>query len=189
MPTNLQIHPSAKIMEGVILAGNISIGENTYIAPGVVINANGGCIAIGSNTVIMENAIIRASVKFDCQIEDNIMIGPKACITGATIHNGCFIATNATVFHGAELFDGTVVAVNAIVHIASSCPKNTFVPISHIAFGNPVKVYGPAEIPAFHAALKELGFAKYVYEIDTAGLPNEEIYRQMTEKFLANVVT
>lgn len=187
MASHNQIHPSAKVMTGVILNGDITIGENTYVASGVVINSNGGRIVIGSNTVIMESAIIRASSKFNCHIGDNIMIGPKACITGAIIRDGCFIATNATIFHGSELLSGTVVAVNGIVHIASHCPSNTFVPINHIAFGNPVKVYSPSEIPAFHAALKEVGFAKFVYDIDTTGLPNEEIYRQMTEKFLASL--
>ena len=97
------IHNSAKIDDSVIIKGNVSIGENTYIAPGVIINATHGSIEISANTVIMENAIIRSSAKFDCTIGDNVLIGPKACITGATIHDACFIGTNATIFHGSAI--------------------------------------------------------------------------------------
>jgi carbonic anhydrase/acetyltransferase-like protein (isoleucine patch superfamily) len=185
--THPQIHPSARIMQGVIIDGPVTIGENTYVAPGAILSANGGTIEIGNNTVIMENAIIRGSVKFNCKIGNNVLIGPKACITGATINDACFIATNATIFHGSELAGGTVLAVNGIIHIGTVCTANTYIPINHIAFGNPARIYSPAEILNFHAELKKTGFVKYVYDIETAGLSNSQIYKQLTEKFLADI--
>lgn len=180
-----QIHPSAKIMKGVILDGPVSIGENTFIGSGTVITANGEPIEIGSNTVIMENAVIRSSPKFSCKIGDNVLIGPKACITGSVIDNCCFIATNGTIFHGSLVEKGTVLAVNAIIHVDSHCPENTFIPINHIAFGKPIKIYSPSEIKEFHTDLRNAGgFVKYVYDIDPDGLTNPEIYKQLTEKYL-----
>lgn len=181
-----QIHSSAKIRKGVILDGSITIGENTFIGSGTVITAKGEPIEIGANTVIMENAVIRSSPKFNCRIGDNVLVGPKACITGAIIGNGCFIATNGTVFHGSLLEKGTVLAVNGIIHVDSHCPENTFIPINHIAFGKPVKIYSPSEIKEFHADLRNAGgFVKYVYDIDPAGLSNTEIYKKLTEKYLS----
>ncbi len=182
-----KIHPAATISEGAIIQGSVTIGANTYIAAGAVIAANGGTIEIGSNTVIMENAVIRSTVKFNCTIGSHVLIGPKAAITGAGIADCCFIATNATVFHGAFLSAGTVVAVNAIVHINSFCLTDTFIPIHHIAFGKPVRIYSPAEINEFHQDLRKTGFTKYVYGIDPTGLSNAEIYRQLTEKFLQSL--
>lgn len=187
MTNQHSIHPTARIMKGVILEGDVTIGENTYVGAGSTLVANGGHIYIGSNTVIMENAIIRSTKKFTCTIGDNVLIGPKACITGATIHNACFIATNATIFHGSELASGTVLAVNGIIHIGTVCPENTFIPINHIAFGNPVTLYSPDQIRDFHADLKKVGFVNYVYDIDTSGLSNADIYKQLTETFLANL--
>lgn len=182
-----QIHPAARIMKGVILEGSVTIGENTYVGAGAIITSNGGHIEIGANTVIMENAIIRASPKFNCRIGNNVLIGPKACITGATINNSCFIATNATIFHGSDLASGTVLAVNGIIHVGTICPGDTYIPINHIAFGNPAKIYSPAQITEFHAELKKVGFVKYVYDIDTSGLSNSEIYTRLTETFLKNM--
>jgi carbonic anhydrase/acetyltransferase-like protein (isoleucine patch superfamily) len=178
------IHSTAKVHRSAIVDGDVEIGAGTFIGAGAIIAATGGKISIGARTVVMENAIIRSSKRFDCVIGDHVLIGPKACITGATIENACFIATNATIFHGAHLESGTVLAVNGIIHIGTHCPANTYIPINYIGFGDPVSVYSPAEIPQFHADLKKTGFVKYVYEIDTAGLSNSEIYVQLTEKYL-----
>jgi len=187
MTTEQIIHPTAKIRAGAMLQGSIIIGANTFVAAGAVIAANGGTIEIGSNTVIMENAVIRSSAKFNCKIGNNVLIGPKAGITGATIADCCFVATNGTVFQGSVLSTGTVLAVNGIIQIDSYCPANTFIPINHIAFGKPARIYSPLEMNDFHDDLGKTGFTKYVYGIDTTGLSNAEVYRQLTEKFLRSV--
>jgi len=136
----------------------------------------------------MENAVIRSAEHFNCTIGSHVLIGPKACVTGALIHDGCFIATNGTIFHGAELLGGTVLAVNGIIHVNTLCPANSFVPTAHIAFGNPVKIYAPGETMAFHNDLKNAGgFVQYVYGINPAGLPNAEVYKLLTERFLTMV--
>ena len=181
------IHPTAIVMTGAIIEGAVSIGENTYIGAGAVIVANGSPITIGNKTVVMENAIIRSSKKFSCSIGNNVLIGPKACITGAIIEDACFIATNATIFHGSYLQSGTLLAVNGIIHINTFCPADSFIPINHIGFGSPLKIYSPAEINDFHAELRKTGFVKFVYDIDTTGLFNTEIYTKLTEKFLDNL--
>ena len=188
MSMSQNIHPTARIMKSVILDGEIIIGENTFIGAGAVIAANGGRIEIGSNTVIMENAIIRSSPRFDCKIGNNVLVGPKACITGSVIGDCCFIATNGTIFHGSELQSGTVLAVNGIIHVGSHCPADTFIPINHIAYGNPVKIYPPSAISEFHADLRKAGgFVNYVYDINPEGLSNAEIYKSLTEKFLSEL--
>ena len=184
---NQNISQSAIISDGVIIKGNVSIGDNTYIAPGAIINAYSGNIAIGTHTIIRENAIIRSSEKFSCTIGNNVLIGPKACITGATIHDACFIATNATIFYGSILEKGTVVAVNGIVHIGTYCKESTYIKINHVAFGNPAIIYPPTELDKLHEELKKTGFVKYVYDIDTAGLSNSEVYTRMTNLIIQRV--
>ncbi|MBF2707995.1 gamma carbonic anhydrase family protein [Flavobacterium soyangense] len=185
---NIQtIHQTVTIMEGAVISGAVTIGANTYIGSGAIISSNGGTIEIGDNTVIMEGAIIRSSKKFGCSIGNHVIIGPKATITGSIIDDYCFIATNGTIFHGSKLKSGTILAINGIIHIDTFCPEDTFIPINHIAFGNPAKIYAPSEIGDFHQALKQIGFVKYVYDIDTSGLSNSEIYKKMTAKFLANL--
>lgn len=181
------VHPSAKVHPSAIIEGNITIGEKTFIGAGVVIVSHGGSINIGREVVIMENAVIRANHKFNCMIGNNVLVGPKATITGAVIHDACFIATNATIFHGANLESGTVVAVNSIVHVATHCQASTYIPINHIAFGNPAKVYPPDRVTDFHAELRKVGFVKYVYGFSTEGMTNPEIYTQLTREFLEHV--
>ena len=185
---NIQIiHPSVKIMEGIIITGSVVIGANTYIGAGVIISSNNGQLRLVPIQSLWKVLLIRSSKKFKCKIGNHVLIGPKATITGARIDDYCFIATNGTIFHGSNLKSGTVLAVNGIIHNNTFCAKDTFVPINHIAFGNPAKIYSPAETGNFHLELKKFGFAKYVYNIDTSGLSNSDIYKNMTTKFLSNL--
>lgn len=179
------IHPTAKIHKSAIIDGDVEIGAGTYVAPGAIISATGGKISIGSNSVILENAMIRGSKNFNCILGNHVLVGPRASVTGATLENACFIATGSTIFHGSYLHSGTVLAVNGIIHIGTLCPPDTYIPINHIAFGNPLKIYSPAEIQEFHTDLKKVGFVKHAYGIDTTGLSNTEIYTQLTEKYLS----
>lgn len=181
------IHPTAKVHPSAIIEGNVTIAERTFIGAGAIIISHGGSIDIGREAVIMENAIVRANHKFNCVIGNNVLIGPKATITGAVVHDACFIATNATIFHGSNLESGTVVAVNSIVHVATHCPPSTYIPINHIAFGNPATIYSPDQITAFHAELRKVGFVKFVYGFSTEGMTNSEIYTQLTREFLKHV--
>jgi carbonic anhydrase/acetyltransferase-like protein (isoleucine patch superfamily) len=68
------------------------------------------------------------------------LVGPNAHVSGATIGHRVFIATGAAVFNGGVLKEGTVVAINAVVHIGTHCPAGMLVPIGHIAFGEPARI-------------------------------------------------
>ncbi|KAB2881288.1 hypothetical protein F9K33_02110 [bacterium] len=73
-----------KLHEGVHLieSGHISIGNNSIIKPGVVLDAEHGPIIIGENVTVMPNAVIEGP----CYIGDNSII--KA---GAKIYEGTAI--------------------------------------------------------------------------------------------------
>jgi carbonic anhydrase/acetyltransferase-like protein (isoleucine patch superfamily) len=81
---------------------------------------------------VMENAVLRGAGKYPCTLGSHVLVGPHAHIAGATI-NGCvFVATGASVFNGAVLEQGVVVAINAVVHLGTRCLAGTGVPIGHM---------------------------------------------------------
>jgi len=53
-------------------------------------------------------------------IGDNCLIGLNAHLVGFTVENNVFIATGASVFHGATLKSGSEVSINCIVHLKPS---------------------------------------------------------------------
>src|SRR5256712_10290561 len=83
----------------------------------------------------MENAVVRGAGRYPCALGNHVLIGPHAHIAGATVNGRAFVATGASVFNGAVLEQGVVVAINAVVHVGTRCVAGTGVPIGHIALG------------------------------------------------------
>ncbi len=176
----------AEIADGAILHGHVtvgekvSIGEGTEIHPGVVLYRH---VRIGQHCVVMEHAVIRGAGQHPCLLGNHVLVGPQAHISGATVHGRAFIATGASVFNGAILEEGVVVAINAVVHIGTRCLAGTGVPIGHIAFGAPATVYAPHDAPAVHAQLSALGFTKVVFGLETSHLADADAIEQLCARY------
>lgn len=178
-----QIDPAATIAPGAILSGDVHIGAHSVVLAGGILSAQGAPVRIGEHCVIMEHAVVRGAGKHPCEISDHVLIGPHTHVSGATIRRRCFVATGASVFNGAMLEEGTVVAINGIVHIATHCPPSTFVPMAHIAFGDPAKIYAPGEAPTVHRAVAALGFTKTVFGLETSTLGDPAVIAELCERY------
>ncbi|HTX59663.1 MAG TPA: gamma carbonic anhydrase family protein, partial [Verrucomicrobiae bacterium] len=150
-----KIHSSAYVAPSATIAGDVTVGAGSAILHGAVIVAEGAAVTIGSETVVMENAVLKASggsaLQFPLAIGDRCIVGPHAYVVGATIGNGCFVASGAKVFNGARLEEGSGVALGGVVHVNARLPKGSSVPMQHIALGDPATIYPPdraAEVQA-----------------------------------------
>src|SRR5262245_50966606 len=83
----------------------------------------------------------------------------------------------------AVLEEGVVIAINAVVHIATRCLAGTGVPIGHIAFGDPATVYAPHDAPTVHAQLAALGFTKAVFGLDAQRLADADTIEQLCARY------
>jgi carbonic anhydrase/acetyltransferase-like protein (isoleucine patch superfamily) len=171
------IDASSFIVANAVICGDIKIGKNCRIMYGAQIIAESSPITIGDNCIILENAVIRGTDKFPVSIGNNCLIGPNAHLAGCTVENNVFIATGASIFHGAILRSGCEVSINAIVHLRTELPSDSSVPINWIAVGNPVKILPPENHDEIWAIQKPLNFPLTVYGIERpkSGEPNNMI--------------
>jgi carbonic anhydrase/acetyltransferase-like protein (isoleucine patch superfamily) len=183
-----EIDSSAYIAPNATICGNVRIGKNTRIMFGVTVIAEGGSIEIGDNCVVLENAVLRSTVNHSLQIGSNVLIGPNAHVVGCTVENNVFIATGASIFHGAKLCEGSEVRINGVVHIKTELPKDESVPIGWIAIGNPVKILPLEKHEEIWAIQKPLNFPKYVYGVDRSSNDQmmPEIMEMMTKALKAH---
>lgn len=178
------IDNSAYIAPNATICGDVKIGKNTRIMFGVTVIAEGGSIEIGDNCVVLENAVLRSTVNHSLQIGSNVLIGPNAHVVGCTVENNVFIATSASIFHGARLCEGSEVRINGVVHIKTVLPKDETVPIGWIAVGNPAKILPAEKHEEIWSVQKPLNFPKYVYGVDrnlTGQTMMPEIMEMMTK--------
>ena len=94
--------------------GELEIGENTWISPGVIFYTNvNSCIKIG------KNCDIGPSVKFVCgshEIGDWRRRAGKGISDNIVINDGCWIGANSLLLPGTEIGSGSVVAAGTVVN-------------------------------------------------------------------------
>jgi len=157
------VHESAWVAPNAVVCGDVSLGPNARVMFGAVVNAEHGSIAIGTNSLVMENAVVRAGRGHPVTVGDCCLIGPHAHVTGATLHDGVFIATGASVFNGATVERGGEVRINAVVHVNSRVGVGVCVPIGWVAVGDPAALLPPNEHDAIWEVQKRLDFPGTVF--------------------------
>src|SRR4051794_41963959 len=92
----------------------------------------------------MENAVLRGRANSPLTIGDAVMVGPHAHLNGATIEDEVFIATGVSVFAGARVGTGCELRIHSVLHVNSTLPRDTVLPIGWIAAGAPAPPVPPA---------------------------------------------
>jgi carbonic anhydrase/acetyltransferase-like protein (isoleucine patch superfamily) len=168
-----RIDPDAWAAPDATVCGDVTIGAGTRIMHGArIVAEGGGSIQIGRNCIVLENAVVRATPSHPCAIGDHCLIGPNSHVVGAQIADEVFIATGASVFHGAVVGKGVEIRINGTVHLRSRLEPGTIVPIGWIAVGDPTKILPPDRHEEIWALQEPLNFPEFVYGFDrnTPGL-------------------
>ena len=172
------VDPSAYVAPNAIVCGDVRIGPDSRILFGAVLTAEDGRVEIGARCVIMENALIRGRAQHPTTIGDDVLIGPHAHVNGVRIEPGCFIATGAALFPGATVGAGSEVRIHGVVHVNSSLPPGTTVPIGWIAAGDPAELFSPDRHDELWAVQEPLDFPGTVYGLPRDATARERMTRQ-----------
>ena len=120
-----KIADSAFVSEWAYVVGDVEIGENSGIWPGVVIRGDFGSIRIGGKCQIEDNSVLHSGTTME--IGDYVIIGHGAVIHGKKIGNNVLIGNNATVLDLAEIGDNCIIAANSMVATELKVPSNSIV--------------------------------------------------------------
>lgn len=160
------IDPTAYIAPTAVICGDVTIGPNTHVSYGAVIEAHGAPVRIGAQCALRENLNIRSTGSDPVVIGDYVLIGPHASLKGCTVENECFLATGAKIYQGAQIGRRTEVRIDGIVHVRSTLAPRSLVPIKWVAVGDPATVFPPDDHEAIDAALGRMDFAHHVYGLE-----------------------
>ncbi len=171
------IKESVFIAPTAVICGNVTVGTDTRVMYGAVIDSEASAVMVGSCSIICENAVIRATkiedVDHPVRIGDHVFISPHATLLGCQVASHAYIATGATVLQGAEVGQGAVVAVGALVHARTKIPDGFFLAPNTVAIGDPLRIYGPGEQDALVDAIKSIAFTKIAFGVTP--LPEDRV--------------
>ena len=177
-----RVDPTAYIAPTAVLSGEVIVGPRCRILFGAVLTAEGGSIEIGSQCIVMENAVVRGSKPYPTRIGDNVLVGPRAYLTGCTVADDVFLATGSTIFNGASIGARAEVRINGVVHIRTRIEPDTTVPIGWVAVGDPAEIHPPGDDDRIWAIQEQLDFPGHVFGLERPA-PGETIMPELATRY------
>ncbi|WP_082171775.1 gamma carbonic anhydrase family protein [Methylobacterium indicum] len=179
------IDPDAWVAPDATVCGNVIIGAGSRILHGArIVAEGGGAIQIGRCCIVMENAVIRATSRHPCYIKNHCLFGPHSHVVGARIEDEVFVATSASIFHGAVIGRGAEVRINGTVHLRSRLEAGETVPIGWVAVGDPAQILPPNQHDEIWTIQKPLDFPGFVYGFERT---TPALMRQVTTRLSENL--
>ena len=158
VPADSFVHPHA------VLIGDVRIGHECWIAPGVVIRAEFGPVEIGNCSNIQDNSAIHVNPQAHVIIEENVIIAHGVILHDVHIKARCIIGM------GAILLFNVVCGEDVLVAAGSLVPKDMQIPAGKIVSGNPAKI------------MRDLSDRKKLEVEDGVG-----VYRELCKKYIATM--
>lgn len=128
VPADSFVHPQA------VLIGDIEIGHECLIAPGVSIRADFGPVAIGNGSNIQDNSVIHVYPGSRVIIEEDVTVAHGTVLHDVHIKSRCVIGMSAI------LLFNVVCEVDVFVSAGSVVPRGMHIPAGKIVAGHPAKM-------------------------------------------------
>jgi phenylacetic acid degradation protein len=128
VPDDSFVHPHA------VLTGDIEVGHECLIAPGVSIRADFGPVVIGNRSNVQDNAVIHVFP------DSRVVIGEDVTVAHGVILHDVHIKSRCVIGMGAILLFNVVCEEDVFVSVGSIVPKGMHIPAGKIVEGNPAKI-------------------------------------------------
>ncbi len=129
-----QVPPDSFVHPNAVLIGDVRIGHECLIAPGVSIRADFGPVRIGDRSSIQDNAVIHVYPDAQTIIEDDVTIAHGVILHDVHIKSRCVIGI------GAILLFNVVCEEDVFVTVGSVVSKAIRIPAGKVVTGNPAKI-------------------------------------------------
>lgn len=130
-----QIAATAFIADGVVIIGDVVIGELASIWYNCVLRADVGYIRIGARSNIQDGSCLHMTSDLShAVIGDEVTVGHNAIVHGATVHDGALVGM------GSILLDNAVIGTEALIAAGSVVPPRMQVPPYSMVRGQPGRV-------------------------------------------------
>jgi carbonic anhydrase/acetyltransferase-like protein (isoleucine patch superfamily) len=177
-----RIHETATVASSAVLTGDVTIGRNSRVLHGAVLDGDLGPVVVGSDVVVMEHALLRGRADHPLTVGDAVLVGPHSHLNGTSVEDEVFVATGVSMFPGSRAGAGSELRVNSVLHVRSVLPAGTVLPIGWVAAGDPAQLFSPDRHEELWAVQEPLDFPGTVYGVPR-GTSMREIMRRQCEAF------
>jgi len=114
--------------------GDVHLGDGTSVWYGTVVRGDVFHIRVGARVNLQDLTVVHVTTgRHATLIEDDVTVGHRAIIHGATVRRGSLIGMGAIIMDGAE------VGAEAMVGAGALLTPGTIIPPAMLALGSPAK--------------------------------------------------
>jgi carbonic anhydrase/acetyltransferase-like protein (isoleucine patch superfamily) len=132
--TTPQVHETAWIAPGAVLAGDVQIGPEASVFYTAVVRADWGPIRLGARSNLQDGCVLHTDPGLELTIGAGVSVGHRAVLHGCRIEDDVLIGMGAIVMNRAVIGTGSIVAAGALV------PEGVVIPPRSMVVGAPGKV-------------------------------------------------
>lgn len=130
-----KIAASAFIADGVVIIGDVEIGEHANIWYNCVLRADVGMIRVGARSNVQDGSCLHMTSELSHAIIGvEVTVGHNAIVHGATVHDGALVGM------GSILLDNAVVGTESLIAAGTVVPPRMVVPPYSMVRGQPGRV-------------------------------------------------
>ncbi|HCE63895.1 MAG TPA: gamma carbonic anhydrase family protein [Deinococcus radiodurans] len=131
------IHPTAFVAPSADVIGQVKVEAGASIWFGAVLRGDTEQLRVGERSNVQDGAVLHADPGFPCTLHEDVTVGHRAVVHGATCEAGSLVGMGAIMLNGSRLGRGAVLGAGALL------PEGKEVPDGMLAVGTPARVVRP----------------------------------------------
>jgi carbonic anhydrase/acetyltransferase-like protein (isoleucine patch superfamily) len=128
------IHPSAWIVPGATVVGDVTLAEQASDWYGAVLRADINRIIIGPRSNIQDNAVVHLDTGYPTTMGELVTVGHSAIVHACKIDNEVLVGMGAIILDDVEVGARSIIGANALVTLGMKIPPGSLV------LGSPAKI-------------------------------------------------
>jgi len=134
------IHPSAWIVPGATVIGDVALAEESSVWYGAVLRGDLNRIIVGPRSNIQDNAVVRLDTSYPTAIGELVTVGHSAIVHACKIDNEVLVGMGAIILDDVEVGARSIIGANALVTLGTKIPPGSLV------LGSPAKIRRPLSL-------------------------------------------
>lgn len=130
-----KIAPSAWIDPAATIIGDVELGEDASVWPGVVLRGDVHFIRVGKRTNIQDNSVLHGMKdQFPVIVGDGVTVGHGVLLHGCVVESRCLIGMGSIILNGARIGERSIIAAGTLI------TEGAVIPPGSLIMGHPGKV-------------------------------------------------
>jgi len=128
------IHPSAWIVPGATVVGDVILAEESSVWYGAVLRGDINRIIVGPRSNIQDNAVVHLDTAYPTTMGELVTVGHSAIVHACKIDDEVLVGMGAIILDDVEVGARSIIGANALVTLGMKIPPGSLV------LGSPAKI-------------------------------------------------